>query len=82
MAAVLVREGEPVDLGGKRTEAELVGPDLARHGHREQGPPVEGVLEDDDRLAPGGVAGDLDRVLERLGAAVGEHGLLGEARPA
>ena len=67
----------PVDLGGEGPEAELVGADLARHGHREQSPSMEGVLEDDDRLATGRVPGDLDRVLERLGAAVGEQGLLG-----
>ncbi len=33
---------------------------------------MEGVVEDDDRLAPGGGAGNLDSVLEGLGAGVDE----------
>ena len=76
MSPVLVREGKPVDLRGERSEPELVGPNLARHAHRQQRAPVEGVLEHDDGLAPGGVAGDLDRVFQGLGAAVGEQRLL------
>ena len=34
---------------------------------------MEAVLEGDDRVAPGVVAGDLDRVLDRLGAGVDQH---------
>ena len=37
---------------------------------------MEGAVEDDDRLAPGGGAGDLDRVLDRLGARVQKQALL------
>ena len=81
VVAVLVRVGEPVDLGRERAEAVLVRPDLARHAHRQQRAPVEGVLEDDDGLAAGRVAGDLDGVLERLGAAVGEQRLLRRRGP-
>ncbi len=50
--------------------------------HRQERAPVEGVVEDDDGLSPGRVAGDLDGVLERLGAAVGEHRLLRRSSPA
>ena len=39
---------------------------------------MEGVLEHDDGFPPGRDARDLHGVLEGLGAAVGEHGLLRE----
>jgi hypothetical protein len=47
-----------------------------RHGHREERSAVERVLEDHDARLARGRAGDLDRVLDRLGAAVQEQALL------
>ena len=66
----------PVDLAGERTEAVLVGHVLRGHRHRQVGAPVVGVVEDDHRVAAGVRAGDLDRVLDRLGAGVEQGGLL------
>ena len=66
-----------VDLAGERPEAVLVGHVLGRHRHREVGPAVVGVVEDRHRVAAGRHAGDLDGVLDRLGAGVEERGLLG-----
>ncbi len=77
-SAVEVGIGQAVDLGGEGSEAELVGLDLAGHRHAEERAAVEGVLEDQHRLAAGRPAGDLHRVLDRLDAAVGEQRLLGE----
>src|SRR6478672_9630188 len=75
-AAERVRRGGAVDLGRERPEALLVGNDLRRHRHREQRAAVEGVVEDDDSATPGRDARDLDRVLDRLRAAVEEERLL------
>ncbi len=60
----------PVDLAGERAEAVLVRHVLRRQRHRQVGASVVGVVEGDDRLPAGGVPGDLDRVLDRLGAGV------------
>ena len=65
-----------VDLTGERSEAVLVGHVLGRHRHRQVGAPVVGVVEDDDRVAAGVGARDLDRVLDRLGAGVEQRRLL------
>ena len=67
----------PVHLAGERAEALLVGHVLGRHRHREVGTAVVGVVEDDDGVAAGVRASDLDGVLDRLGAGVEQHGLLG-----
>ena len=68
--AVGVGHRGAVDLTGERTEAVLVGHVLRRQRHREVGPAVVGVVEHDDRVAAGVVAGDLDGVLHRLGPGV------------
>ena len=67
----------PVDLAGERPEAVLVGHVLGGHRHRQVGPAVVGVVEDHHRVAAGGGPGDLDRVLDRLGAGVEQGRLLG-----
>ena len=75
-AAVRIRSGGAVDLPGEGTEPRLVGAHLARHRHRQERPPVEAVLEDDDRGPAGRGARDLDGVLDRLCAGVDEDRLL------
>ena len=74
--AVAVRHGRAVDLGRERPEAGLVRLHLGGHRHRQQRASVEGVVEDDDGGPPGRRAGDLDGVLDRLGARVDEDRLL------
>jgi hypothetical protein len=74
-AAVGPRCGGAVDLGHERAEALLVRHDLRGQGHREHRAAVEGLVEADHRVPVGRVARDLDGVLDRLGARVGEHGL-------
>ena len=66
----------PVDLAGERAEALLVRHVLGGQRHRQVGAAVVGVVERDHRLPPGVVAGDLDRVLDRLGARVEQRGAL------
>ena len=66
----------PVDLPGERPEALLVRHVLGGQRHGQVGAPVIGVVERDDRLAPGRVPGDLDRVLHRLRARVEQRGPL------
>ena len=73
--AVVVRERHAVDLGRKRPEAGLVRVRLRGQREAEQRPPVEAALEA-DHCRPAGVrAGELDRVLDRLGARVEERRL-------
>ena len=73
-----VGQRHPVDLARERAEALLVGHVLRGHGHREVGAAVVAVLEHHDGVALGVDAGDLDRVLEGLGAGVEQRRLLGE----
>ena len=73
--AVGVRERHPVDLGRERAETGLVGMHLGGHGQREQRAAVERAVEDDDGRTPRVGAGELDRVLDRLGAGVEERRL-------
>ena len=75
-AAIFVGRRREVDLRSERAEAELVGHHLAGHGHREEGPAVKASVERDDRRPARRHAGDLDRVLDRLGAGVDEDRLL------
>ena len=77
-SAVAERVGHrgAVDLARERPEAVLVRHVLRRHRHRQVGAAVVGVLEDDDRVAAGGDAGDLHGVLDRLGAGVEQRRLL------
>ncbi len=75
-AAVRVGSGRAIDLGRERAEASLVGHDLARHGHREQAPPVECPVEDDDGRPARCDPRDLDGVLDRLRAGVEQNALL------
>ena len=74
--AVGVRHGRAVDLGRERPEAGLVRLHLRGHRHRQQRAAVERVVEDDDGRPPRRRAGDLDGVLDRLGARVDEDRLL------
>ena len=74
--AVGVRHGDPVDLGGERPEPVAVRHVLGRQRHGQVGAAVVGVVEGDDPVAPGDVAGDLDGVLDGLGAGVEQRGTL------
>ena len=80
LAGEAVTEGvghrRAVDLGGERAEAVLVGHVLRRHRHRQVRAAVVGVVEDADRVAAGGHAGDLHGVLDGLGPGVEERRLL------
>ena len=76
--AVEVGERQPVDLRGEGGEALLEQPELAGHGQGQVRPAVVRPLEDDHALAAGGVAGDADRGLDRLGPRVAEQGALVE----
>lgn len=75
---VRVRVRRAVDIARERSESGGVRGRLEVHGHREVGTTVVGVLQHGDTGAPGVLAGDLHRVLDRLGTRVHEHGLLGE----
>ena len=75
-AAIDVGKGQAVDLGREGAEAALEQRVLAGHRHGEVGAPVVGALEHDQRLPPGVGAGELDRRLDRLGAAAEQHALL------
>src|SRR5829696_2068204 len=75
-AAKRVRRRRPVDLRRQRPEALLVD-ELRSHRHGQVGAAVKGPVKDDDRGALGRGAGDLDRVLDRLGPGVDEHRLRG-----
>ena len=74
---VRVGERRAVDLGGERAHPGLVRMLLRRERHRHQRAAVERAVEGDHRLASRGVPGDLDGVLDSLGAGVEERGLLG-----
>lgn len=74
--AVAVGHRDAVDLGRERAEAVLVRHVLRGQRHRQVRTAVVAVVEDDDRLALGVGAGDLDGVLDGLGAGVEEGGLL------
>ena len=71
------RHRHVVDAGRERAEAGLVGRDLAGQRQAHAGAAMEGAAERDHAGAPGGAAGDLDRVLDRFGAGGEEGGLLG-----
>jgi hypothetical protein len=73
-AAQRVGDGKAVDLGSERAEAVAVRRGLGGEREREQRAPVEAGIERQHRGPPGGAARDLDRVLDRLGAAVEERG--------
>ena len=77
-ATVGIGEREAVDLGGEGPEPLLVWHRFRRHGHGQQRAAVESMIEHNDALALREVAGDLDRVLDRLGSGIREHGA---ARP-
>ena len=74
-AVALARDREPVDLRRERPEAILVGRGLAGQAERQQGAAVEAGVERQHRRAAGGPAGDLDGVLDRLGARVEQRRL-------
>jgi hypothetical protein len=73
--AVRVGCGRAVDLRGEGAHAALVD-QLRREAHGQERPPVEAAVERDDRGPSGVVPGDLDGVLDRLGAGVDQHRLL------
>ena len=77
-----VRRRDPVHLARERSEAGLVRHGPRRHRHREVGAPVVGVVEHEDRGAPGRPPGDLDGVLDGLGPGVHQHRPLLVGRPA
>src|SRR5215472_9333023 len=72
----LVRIGGVINLAREGAEAALIGIDLAgeRHGHERAA--VESADEGDDRRTLSGIAGDLDRVLDRFRAGGEEDGLV------
>ena len=71
-----VAHRRPVDLAGEGAEPVLVRHVLGGQRHGEVGPPVVAVVEGDDRLPAGHVTGDLDGVLDGLGAGVEQGGAL------
>ena len=73
----MARERHVVNLGGKGAKARLVGLDLASERHRKQAAAVEGAAKGNDAAAPSVRAGDLDGVLNRLGAGREERGFGG-----
>jgi len=70
--------GELVHFGGHGAEAELIGFDLAGHGHGQKGAAVEGVFHGDDAGAAGVAAGDFHGVFHGFGTGIDEQGLLVE----
>ena len=76
--AIQLRHRQPHDVGGEGPEAALEQPVLAGQAEREQRAAVIAAFEAHHRRPPGELAGQLDCVLDRLGAAVGEDRLLGE----
>ena len=74
-AAIGVRKRNPVHLGREGAEPRLVRHHLRGEREREQRPPVEGPFERDHRRPLRVGAGELDRVLDRLGAGVEERRL-------
>ena len=73
---IRVRQRCAIDLGRERAEAALVGHRLRGERHREVRPAVVAVVERDDGLLAGVLAGDLDGVLDRFGAGVEQRALL------
>ena len=69
-------EGHVKHFGQHRPEARLVGLHLAGERDAAERAAVKSAAERDDRRALRGVARDLDRVLDRLGARRQENGLL------
>ena len=76
--AVELRHRQAHDFRREGPEAALEQPVLAGQAEREQRAAVIAAFEADHGRPPGELAGQLDRVLDRLGAAVGEDRLLGE----
>ena len=72
------RERRVEDVARHGTEADLVRHNLPGQGHAHEGAAVEAARKGDDGLASSGVAGDLDGVLDRLGAGGDEDGFLVE----
>ena len=52
--AIRIRHRSAIHLGGERAEARLVRLHLGGHGHRQQRPAVEGIVEDDHGRTAGG----------------------------
>ena len=76
--AEVVGKGQPVDLGGERATSDLVAR-LRGQRHAHHRPAVEGLRVAEDGLPPGGLARELDRVLDRLRPGVEQHRLGGPA---
>ena len=77
-AAIAVGERNAIHLARKRRESGLVRMRFAGQRQRHHGAAVKRVFEGDDAGALGVGARNLDRVLDRLGAAVDEDGFLRE----
>jgi ParB family chromosome partitioning protein len=73
-----VRERGAIDVAREGAELVLVRADLAGQPQGHQGSPMVAARERDDARPAGRRAGDLDGVLDRLGAGGEEDGLLGE----
>ena len=78
-AAVVLREGRPIDLGRERSHSDLVRVRSRGECHRHQRAAVEGALERNYGWPLGVEPRELDSVLDRLGAGVEEDGLRGTA---
>ncbi len=77
-ARLLLAPAVGVRVAHDPDEARLVGPAarVAGEGHRPEGRAVVGAIAGEDLVPAGVVAGELDRVLDRLGAAEGEEDLV------
>ena len=78
--AVRVAVARVVDAAHERLVVAAVVHGGVGEGHGEVGAAVEGALEGDDAGPARDLLGQLDRVLDGLGAGVGEHDLVDAAR--
>src|SRR4029079_2362986 len=75
---ILIATAVRVGIADGPDEARLVGPAawVAREGHRPEGGAVVGAVPSEDLVPAGVVAGELDGVLDRVGAAEVEEDLV------
>ena len=72
--AITVSKRHSVNFRRKRTEAELIGLDLAGEAHCQERATVITVFKGDDRRSFGIIPGNFDCVFNRLGSTVYEKG--------
>ena len=77
-ASVAIGIGHAVNLWCEGPESVFVRLYLARQGHGQQGPAVEGVFKAYDALPVGVIPGNLDGVFHGFGATVQQEGRLGK----